>query len=164
MNVPPDRRGLISANDSAALMGFKKLRDENFKNNLLKQAHIYYEFSEKDLLSKKNVLRSFDSLSTVYGANIQDFVVEFSVPTKINCIILREAIRLGQTIRKFKIELLLHDKPVKEISGTTIGRKRILTFSATTITSFRVHLDDKNGNDNVSGVAAYFINENLIGK
>ena len=30
LNVPPDRRGLINEHDSAALMGFKKLRDESF--------------------------------------------------------------------------------------------------------------------------------------
>ena len=34
LNVPPDRRGLINENDSAALMGFKKLRDASFNKNL----------------------------------------------------------------------------------------------------------------------------------
>jgi hypothetical protein len=35
---PPDTRGLINEADSAALMQFKKLRDESFKNNLAKTA------------------------------------------------------------------------------------------------------------------------------
>jgi alpha-L-fucosidase len=33
LNVPADRNGLITSYDSAALTGFKKLRDESFKNN-----------------------------------------------------------------------------------------------------------------------------------
>jgi alpha-L-fucosidase len=51
---------------------------------------------------------------------------------------------------------------VGEINGTTIGRKRIVTFSAQQITSFRVSMDDAKGNDNISGVAAYLIDEKLI--
>ncbi|MFI5133176.1 MAG: alpha-L-fucosidase [Chitinophagales bacterium] len=164
LNVPPDRRGLIGDTDSIALTGFKKLKDESFADNLLKQASTYYEFSDKDLSSKNITLRSFDSTSTAYGANLQNFIVELQGSTKINCIILREAIHLGQTVKKFKIVLLQNNKPVKEIQGTTIGRKRILTFPATAITSFKVYLDDRGGNDNVSGVAAYLIDEKLIEK
>jgi alpha-L-fucosidase len=53
---------------------------------------------------------------------------------------------------------------VGEINGTTIGRKRILTFPVKTITSFRVYLVDRFGNDNVSSVAAYLIDEKLVEK
>ena len=45
LNVPPDRRGLISERDSTALIEFKKLRDDNFKENLSlaakKEFHCY---------------------------------------------------------------------------------------------------------------------------
>ena len=51
---------------------------------------------------------------------------------------------------------------IGEIKGTSVGRKRILTFPAITITSFRVYLDDAEGNDNISGIAAYLIDEKLI--
>jgi alpha-L-fucosidase len=51
-----------------------------------------------------------------------------------------------------------------EIPGTSVGRKRILTFPAATITSFKVYLVDAKGNDNVSGIAAYLIDEKLIEK
>src|SRR6476620_8004324 len=45
LNVPPDRRGLINEHDSAALMGFKKLRDESFATNLATNAkkETYYD-------------------------------------------------------------------------------------------------------------------------
>lgn len=164
LNVPPDRRGLIHENDAAALAEFKKLKDESFDENLLKQASTYYEFTQKDLSSKDITLRSFDSVSYAYGLNLQNFVVQLPQPAKINCIMLREAIHLGQTVRQFKIVLYNKDKQIKEITGTTVGRKRILTFPAETITSFKVFLNDAKGNDNISGVAAYFIDEMLLEK
>ena len=162
LNVPPNRNGLISPEDSASLIEFKKLKDENFSNNLLKEARAYYEFSENELNHKDIKVRNFGS--GAYGANIPKFIVEFFQPTTINCIILREAIHLGQTVRHFKIELMHFNNKVGEIEGTTIGRKRILTFPSQQVTSFHVYLDDKRGNDNVSGVAAYLIEEKLVEK
>ncbi|HEX7846160.1 MAG TPA: alpha-L-fucosidase, partial [Chitinophagaceae bacterium] len=164
LNVPPDRRGLIHENDAAALAGFKKLRDESFDNNLLRQANTYYEFTQKELSSKEVTLRSFDSVSSAYGLNLQNFVVQLPKAEKINCIVLREAIHLGQTVNQFRIVLYDKAKVVKEIKGTTVGRKRILTFPAETITSFKVFLNDAKGNDNISGVAAYLIDETLVEK
>jgi len=77
---------------------------------------------------------------------------------------LREAIHFGQSIRRFSIVLYNGDKPIGEVQGTSVGRKRILTFPAVTITSFKVYLADAKGNDNISGIAAYLIDDNLVGK
>jgi alpha-L-fucosidase len=164
LNVPPDRRGLINEKDEAALMEFQKLRDENFDNNLLKDANTYYEFAQKDLASNDIVLRSLGSASTSYGINVQNFIVQLPQSAKMNCIILREAIHLGQTIRKFSVVLYNGSKIVREIGGTSVGRKRILTFPVTTVTSFKVYMEDAQGNDNVSGVAAYLIDRRLVEK
>ena len=164
LNVPPDTSGLIHQNDVAALIGFKKLKDQNFDENLLKQASTYYEFARNDLSSKDVSLRSFDSKSSAYGLNLQNFVVQLNQPVKMNCIVLREAIHLGQTIHHFKIVLYNGSKVIREINGSTVGRKRILTFPAETVSSFKVYLNDTKGNDNISGVAAYLIDENLVEK
>ncbi len=160
LNVPPDTRGLIHEKDSAALVGFRKLRTESFRNNLLKQATSYYEFNQGK--RKPLLLRSFDSAA--YGANLQDFVVKAQQPVKINCIVLKEAIHLGQTIRKFRIVFFKGEEAINEIQGTSVGRKRILTFPAITITSFHVYLEDAKGNDNISRIAAYLIDDQLIEK
>jgi alpha-L-fucosidase len=158
LNVPPDRNGMITGADSAALMGFKNLRDESFRDNLLKQAITYYEFSPRDIS-----FRSMES-NGAFTANLQNFTVELPMASKLNCIILREAIHLGQSVRKFRIELYDKTIRVKEILGTTVGRKRILTFPAATITTFRVYLEDTRGSDNISGVSAYLIDEKLVEK
>jgi alpha-L-fucosidase len=82
----------------------------------------------------------------------------------MNCIVLREAIHFGQTIRKFRIVLNNGRKVVREISGTSVGRKRILTFKSTTATSFTVYLEDSRGMDNIIGVTAYLLKEDLVEK
>lgn len=164
LNVPPDRRGLIHENDSAALMQFKKLKDESFENNLLKNAKTFWEVNPEALLADSLQYRLLDKNSNTYSINSRGFSVEFPQPTKINCIVMREAIHLGQTVENFKIVLFNGNEKLGEVPGTTIGRKRILTFPAKTITSFKVYLSDRNGNDNVSGIAAYLIDENLIEK
>ena len=164
LNVPPDRRGWINEKDSAVLMDFKKLKDASFADNLLKGADTYYEFSQKDFSGRPLQIRGFDSTSSAYSINMQNFIVQLNQPKKINCIVLREAIHLGQSVRRFNIVLFNKDKPVLEIPGTSVGRKRILTFPAISITSFRVYLEDASGNDNISGIAAYLIDEKLVEK
>ena len=162
LNVPPDRRGLISEVDVGTLMEFKRLRDESFSGNLLRQASTYYEFTRKDLSSNELSIRSLDSNAASYGINLQNFIVQLTQPTKLNCIVLREAIHLGQSVRKFRIQLFDNTTMVKEIAGTTVGRKRILTFPALNVSSFKVFLDDARGSDNINGVAAYLIDESLV--
>ncbi|MGB3154828.1 MAG: alpha-L-fucosidase [Chitinophagaceae bacterium] len=158
LNVPPDNRGLISEKDAQTLVAFKKLREESFDENLLKSANIYYQFSPKDV-----TFRSVDS-NGAFGANLQNFIVELPEKTKINCLVIREAIHLGQSVRKFTIEFYRENKIIGEIKGTSVGKKRILTFPTKNITSFRVYLEDAKGIDNISGVAGYYIDEKLVEK
>lgn len=157
LNVPPDRRGLIPNKDSVVLTEFKKLREANFGENLLKDANVFYQFAPKEV-----TFRSVNKDGEALGANIQNFIVEFPQQIKINCIVLREAIELGQTIRTFKIVFYRDGKVVGELKGTSIGKKRILSFPGKNINSFRVYLDDAVGTDNVSAVAAYLIDEKLL--
>jgi len=164
LNVPPDRRGLINEHDSVSLMTFKKLKNESFDENLLADAKTYWEVSDEALINDSVLYHSLDKKENVYAINRQSFVVELSEAKKINCIMLREAIHLGQSVQDFKIILFNQENQVGEINGTTIGRKRILTFPVETITSFKVILDDRNGQDNVSGIAAFLIDETLIEK
>ncbi len=164
LNVPPDPQGRITDKDSIALVEFKKLRDESFNVNVLKQANTYYEFSQKDFSKKPIMVRTIDTATKTYGINLQNFIVQLHQPVKINCIVLREAIHLGQSIRRFSVVLYNGTKVVREIDGTSVGRKRILTFPTTLITSFRVYLEDARGNDNISGVAAYMMDESLVEK
>jgi alpha-L-fucosidase len=133
LNVPPDRRGLINENDSAALMGFRKLREDNFKNNLVKYRK-------------------------PYG-------LEFGKPRLINCVVLKENLKQGQSCKEFRL-ILMNEKHevIKEIKGTTIGRKRIITFPSTTVTTIGFRIEESIAPFFSCAIEAYLINEKLIEK
>ena len=138
LNVPPDRRGKFHAGDSAALVGFKKIRQENFRQDLLKNEKIIY--------------------------TKQVTIVSMKQAQKINCIVLKEDLTRGQACSKFRIIVLNNKKePLQEITGTTIGRKRIITFPAIeNISSIRLVIEEQKRTTIIKGVEGYLLNDPLI--
>ena len=139
LNVPPDRRGQINEHDSAALVGFKKLRDESFGEPL--------------------AIKNF-SLSIAQ----RNYTVNMGTPKTINCIELKEPIQLGQRIKNFTVQLLKSGVVVYEMEGTTIGHKRILTFPKTEADGVRIEIKSAKAPAVLSKFAAYLIDESLIEK
>jgi alpha-L-fucosidase len=138
LNVPPDRRGLISGHDSAALMGFKKYRDASFSRALVDQKFpLVYD--------------------TIY-------TIPFGSLKQINCIVLKEPIQFGQRIRLCSVHLFKNGKEVKELNVTTIGHMRILTFSAVGADSLRVTIMNARAKPMLSEAAAYRIDDALVEK
>lgn len=167
LNVPPDRRGFIGANDSASLTGFKKLREENFKNNLALKAKAYFDFVPHNGKRPAPELNDGD-ISTFEKSIIphpNSVGLEFNEPHTVNCIVLKEHLQNGQQCKKFDI-LLMNKKHevLKRIEGTTIGHKRIITFPATDATIIGLSIDEQKGSTAISEFEAYLINEELIEK
>jgi len=138
LNVPPDRRGHINEHDSIALVGFKKLRDESFSKPV---------FSKKFQLAYQN-----------------NYAIHLDFAKKINCIVISEPIKFGQRVKKFSVQLKKGNEIVKEIKGTTIGRKRILTFYVTEADGFDIIIKDSKAKPVLSEAAAYLIDEKLVEK
>ena len=141
LNVPPDRRGLINENDSIALIGFKKLRDQNFS---------------KPLGSK-----TFTTSSHVDNSMYQ---LKLGKAASVNCIVLKEPIQAGQKIKSFTVLFKKGNEMVKEISGTTIGRKRILSFPSVEADAIVVTIVESKPKPAISDIKAYSIDESLIEK
>ncbi|MBS1747356.1 MAG: alpha-L-fucosidase [Bacteroidetes bacterium] len=137
LNVPPDRDGLIDAHDSAALVGFKKLRDESFDNTIAE--------------------KKFNTASSTY-------TIPLPSTQKINCIVLKEDIATGQKISSFTIVLQQNDNTVKEIKGNTVGNKRILTFPSTEADAIKVIINNAKATPLLNDVSVYSIDEKLIEK
>ena len=158
LNVPPDRRGLINEHDSASLMGFRKLRENNFRQNLLTKPSVVIKNSS----TGKHITTLTDGKQATYE-KLDSISIQFKTATTINAIILQEPIQLGQRIIKFRA--LLQDAngtTLKEVTGTTIGRKRILSFPSVTASKIQLVIDDAKAIPLISEVAAYHINEQLI--
>jgi len=132
LNVPPNRKGLIAAQDSAALMDFRKLRDAAFKTNLFKNAITK---------NTKNVIDIF-----------------LTAPVTINSIQLQEQIKFGQRVIRFEIYAGDKETDMKKIAGsTTIGRKKIIQFPTTTAKYFKVKIIETKASPIMGAVAGYFI-------
>ena len=167
LNVPPDRRGLITSFDSAALVGFRKLREESFGKNLVKGGVFVSDIPVGSKLASHKVFE--DNNNSAYYERINEIgstglTVLFQNPRTINCIVLQEPIKLGQRVKSFKIILEKNGQTLKEIAGTTIGKKRILTFSPSEIDSFEIFVTASKGTPLVSSIGVYKIDDRLIEK
>ncbi len=158
LNVPPDRRGLITQYDSVSLIGFKKLREQSFANNLLAKSSVIIRNSS----TGKIVKTLTDNKQSTYE-KCTVLSIQFREPTAINTVVLREPIQLGQRVISFRI--VLKDAGgaiIKEIAGTTIGRKRILSFASVTAGNIQIIIDNAKATPLISEVGVYSINEQLI--
>jgi alpha-L-fucosidase len=132
LNVPPNRKGLIAPQDSAALMDFRKIREAAFKTNLFKNAVI------------KN--------------NKNEIEICLTTPVTINSIQLQEQIKFGQRVIRFEIYARDNEADMKKIAGsTTIGRKKIIQFPTTTAKCFKVKIIETKASPIMGAVAGYFI-------
>ncbi|MBD0332515.1 MAG: glycoside hydrolase family 29, partial [Chitinophagaceae bacterium] len=165
LNVPPDTRGLISEKDSGTLIGFKKLLDESFENNLAKISKGYLiHHSSKKSAPKVNDGNT-NTCETISLPGLVSVGIEFRQPQKLNCIVLKEYLQKGQNCKSFKLLFLDNDhKLIKQIAGTTIGRKRILTFPSTTASIIELSITDQKFPAAISEIEAYLINDKLLEK
>lgn len=164
LNVPPDRRGLITEYDSAALVGFRKLREQSFGENLVSEAkvNLFTESVKHPAVGlTDNDSKTFVTIPQIAAVAVN---VDFKQPKTINCVVLQEPIQLGQRVKSFEIILKKDGKQLQTISGTTIGKKRILTFPATEADGFSIVITDSKATPLISEIGAYNIDESLVEK
>ncbi len=161
LNVPPDRRGLFTSYDSASLLGFQKLREESFSNNICREATAT---ASRRSVSVKEITDDNEKTSVTLKERGSVKVV-LNKTQAINCISLKEHILKGQNIARFHIDFYGdQNQPIKRIDATTIGRNRILTFPAVETKSFVITVDEEDAPASLSEIGAYHINDSLIEK
>ncbi len=132
LNVPPNRKGLIAPQDSAALMDFKNIREAAFKTNLFKNAIIKKKNNEIEIKTNEDII--------------------------INTIQLQEQIKFGQRVIQFEIYAADNAKDLKKIaSSTTIGRKKIIQFPTQKAKYFKIKITATKASPIMGNVAGYFI-------
>ncbi|MGZ5222469.1 MAG: hypothetical protein ACXWC7_20440, partial [Chitinophagaceae bacterium] len=140
------------------------LREESFATNLVagSKAELHTSgsiFQRTKFSDGKN--ETFEEIKHYQDARLW---IKFEQVKKINCIVLQEAIEMGQQVKEGRLELLNGSQVVKQIDITTIGRKRILTFPAAEISAFNLVIKDAKDVPLISEIAAYLIDERLIEK
>lgn len=158
LNVPPDRTGRINATDSASLMGFRKLRDKAFANDVLKGAKLSTNTS-----NNQNLTNLTDHNIQTYWASPQkentQIIITLPRRSTINTLVLEEMIRYGQRVSSFTIESFdgTHYQPV--FTGTTIGRKKIASFPKQETQKLRITIHTSKAAPVLRGISGYWMGE-----
>jgi alpha-L-fucosidase len=138
LNIPPDRRGLIHENDAKNLYEWKKLRDEIFKSNLVKNAVIKSSNGKKENRLKDGKASSHLIISP--GDTTTVIELKLKKAETVNLLLLQENIQLGQRIESFVFEYMQGNEWIKIVDATTVGHKRLLQFDAVKAERFRLRI------------------------
>lgn len=165
LNVPPDGRGVITEYDSASLIGFRKLIEENFKFNIATEGNAVLTYHD----SKKSAPNLNDANSKtgkeIFNIFENNIWIDFKEEKKINCIVVNESLNKGQHARGFGFLLMKGNKELLQvIEQTTIGKKRIITFPTMSVNKIVLFIKDQNGETSINEIEAYLIDEKLIEK
>ena len=125
LNFPIAPNGRIHPTDSLRGIAFKKMIDEVFQKNIVK------EVKHPNLVNRS-------------------FTLTFKKPTAVNRFLAEEDISLGQRVKKFTLEAFvdgqwipLKDELVEGHDGlTTIGHRRIICFPTVKVTQLRFTITD----------------------
>ena len=160
LNVPPDGNGLITKYDSAALVGFKKLRDESFRNSLLKSNGFKVQFDDFD----SAVFHNEESTLEIKNISNNALRLTYQKPVEINSFVIKENLKYGQRVKHFVLDILDEQKKSHYYFANTIGSKRILTFPKISTSFITVRFTDALANPMIAEIMLYKINDNLIEK
>jgi alpha-L-fucosidase len=127
LNIPPTTDGLIASADSARLIELKAWVDQSFADNKVTK------------LSNKNRQASLRKGSTV------------------NCVVLGENVANGQRVEEFEVIARKNGVLTRIAGGTTIGAKRILTFTPVQTEQLTLRVKSERGTAEISMFEAYDI-------
>jgi alpha-L-fucosidase len=156
LNIPPDKRGLLSDYDIAALKAWKGKLDDIFKVNLLKDAKAIGEVKNTKPLLDRN-----DATHYSFSMKGKDNAIEMNLNGEktFNVLMLQENIRMGQRVEKFVLEYWTNGEWKKATEGTTIGYKRLLEFPIITTTKVRLRILSARLQPALAEIGLYFNKE-----
>ncbi|MFD0751101.1 alpha-L-fucosidase [Mucilaginibacter calamicampi] len=159
LNFPIDRRGLIHETDAKNTAAFAKAVKEAFAVNLVTAAKASAS-NVRGNVKLYSAANAIDASKESYwatndGVNNASLTITFSKPTSFNNFMAQEYIRLGQRVKKFKVEALVEGQWKEIINQTTIGYKRILRFPTVKATQVRFTILDAKASPLISNIGIY---------
>jgi alpha-L-fucosidase len=145
LNVPPNRRGLISDVDAKTLIELKKSLASIYKHDLaINASEISSDVSRGKGYDARKVIDGDDA--TFWGAPDGEMhgsiIMEFKKPIEFDRVMLQEPIQLGQRVKSFVVKIPTTNGWEAVARGTTVGYKRIITFPAVKSAGVMVSITD----------------------
>lgn len=153
LNIPPDKRGLITDYDINVLKSWKEKRDNIFKENLLKEVKCAQIGKKIKLLVDGN---DATDISLPMKANKHTIEMNLKSSKTFNVLLLQENISVGQRVESFVFEYWDGRDWKKAVEGTTIGYKRLLEFSSVRASKIRLSILSARLQPALSEIGLYF--------
>ncbi|RIH63037.1 glycoside hydrolase family 29 [Mariniphaga sediminis] len=159
LNFPVDTRGLIHENDVEQVLKLAGALKADFAVDLARENRV----TATNIRGNSRKYRAGninDGNPDTYWAT-DDNILEASLeihlgtPAEINRVLIQEDIRLGQRVKKFKLEALVENEWQLVASETTIGRKRILRFPNITTSKLRLTIEDAKASPVITNLEVY---------
>jgi alpha-L-fucosidase len=160
LNIPPDKRGLLSDFDVSALKGWREKLDAIFAVNLLKEAKAIGAVKKiKPLLDDNDATHYLFPMK----GNKNTVAMDLNEEKTFNVLLLQENITIGQRVEKFVLEYWDNNQWIKATEGTTIGFKRLLEFPTVTASKVRLRIVSSRLKPALSELGLYFNKESKKG-
>jgi alpha-L-fucosidase len=165
-NVPPSNTGEFDPKDVALLQQFGTWYNSLYKTNLLKgqPASADSTWSAAGFEAGKAV---DDDLCTYWaaasGKTSAQLTVTPAAPITVNLISIREAIELGERVKKYHVEIQQNgtwntaptDQSGTKIQGTVIGNRQLWQLSGTTAQAVRLVIDSAKDSPAIAEFSVY---------
>ena len=142
LNVPPDRRGLFGDTDVQRLQQFGQWIKQTFKHNLAQGAKATASsvFNNDPKFAAR---KAVDGNPNTYwkaadGHTTAELTMDMGHEVQFNRVMLGESLAVGQRVEAFEVDSWTGSAWQKVATATTIGYKRLLTF--TTVRAQKVRL------------------------
>lgn len=157
LNVPPDRRGILHERDVKSLLEFRELREKEFEKELVKgkKATASVRRGAKFGAECTNDGDPETYWSTPDEVTSASLTFHLGTETEVNRILVQEYIKLGQRIKRYKVEVLLNGEWSQVVEGTTIGYKVIRKFPVVKTNKVRFTILDSKACPVVSNVELF---------
>ncbi|MEI6577173.1 MAG: alpha-L-fucosidase [Bacteroidota bacterium] len=159
LNIPPDQHGCIGERDKRNLIEFRRILDETFQHNLVKDA-----MAITATKSVRNIEDILDADNATFWIsedkkNTAEIIVSLKGRKCFNRIMLQEPIRLGQRISSFVIYAKIKDEWKSISEGTTIGYKRLIRIPAVETNQVKIVINGLRAAPGISSFGLYKASE-----
>ena len=146
LNLPPDRRGVIHANDVKSLREFRRLLDLTFATNLAAGAKLTASHTRGGSADQAFAAdRVLDGKRETYWATddavtTPELVLDLGGPKTFNVVDLREYLPLGQRIEAFAVDAWRDGQWEEFAAGTSVGNRRLVRGARVTSAKVRLRI------------------------
>jgi alpha-L-fucosidase len=160
LNLPPDRRGLIPEPDVDRLTAFARRITATYATDLARQARAASDQTRGGPSSRFAAGGVNDGDPQSYWATddgVTAGAVTLSWPKAITLdrVVLGEAIALGQRVSAWTVEAEIDGAWTRMAAGTTIGVRRIASFTPVTTARLRISITNALACPTLTTVSAY---------